>query len=353
MTARARISSPEDREGIADLMRRALGLDERAVAIKPDFQRWKYWDIHPLTDAGRSYVLDGEHGITAHGCRWPMRILSSVGSYDAFHLIDWAADASRAGAGLQVLRDTCENSAALFSVGGSPSTRRILPALGDHLRRRGGQERTPSYRVAGHLYFLSRPLKPVAAALQESSADWKAPARILRNAYRAGVPSLRLGADWGFRQVTPSEIPPSLWPQPSSEVAVTARTAELLQHFVRCPALTQPALYVLTRKGNAVAYFFLVLAGTHVRVADYGPANLEEAAAKNLGMAAQLAAKEHYPEALRISAATSEEPVRSCWLQAGFRVAYVEEIRALVVEPALQDVSEYRLTYLDCDALCL
>jgi hypothetical protein len=351
MAAHARISSPEDREGITDLLRRTLLIDEHL--LQPAFQRWKYWDAHPLSSAGRSYVLEGKHGIIGHGCRWPMRILTTSGCCDAFHLVDWAADASRAGAGLQVLRDTCENSAALFSIGGSPTTRRILPALGDHLRRHGARERAPSYRVAGHLSFLTRPLRPIASALRESSFGWRTPGRLLRNSYRAASPPARLSAGYSFEQVTPQGIPKDLWPKPTSATAATARTPELLEHFAGCPILQQPMSFVLTQQGKAIAYFFLVLAGNQVRLADYGPANLAEEAARNLSIAAQLAAKQQYKDAIRISAVTSEAAVRAAWLRSGFRQTYEEEIRALVVEPALNSVSQYRITYLDCDALCL
>ena len=139
MAVQARISSPGDRNEITDLMHRAFGAELSVVAIDPAFQRWKYWDRHPLTASGRSYVLNGKERIVGHACRWPMRILAGGAAFDAFHLIDWAADSSHAGAGLQVLRDSLDNSAALFSIGGSPATRRMLPALGEHLGRRAIQ----------------------------------------------------------------------------------------------------------------------------------------------------------------------------------------------------------------------
>lgn len=347
-----RLSSPEDCEGIKNLMRRVLALDEHAVAIQPAFLRWKYWDPHPLTSAGRSYVVEGQNGIVAHGCRWPMQILTTSACYDAFHLIDWAGDSSHAGAGLQVLRDTCEKSAALFSIGGSPTTRKILPALGEHFRRRDEAGRAPSYRVVGHMYFLNRPLKPIAAATHEGPLDWKTPARALRNLARAASPALRLSEGYSFKQVTPLEIPESLWLNLTPEVAVTARDSRLLEHFAHCPVLRQPMAFVLSHGNTAVAYFFLVLAGRQVRVADYGPANLNADVSQNLSVAAQIVAKRCYPDALRISAATSEQTVRSGWLHSGLRQSYEEEIRALVVEPMLNNMPQFRLTYLDCDALC-
>jgi hypothetical protein len=353
MPAHARLSSPEDCKAIMELMQRALRLDEQAVAIQPAFLHWKYWEGHPLTSTGRSYVLEGNHGIVAHGCRWPMRILTTGGSYDAFHLIDWAADSTHAGAGMQVLRDTCNNAAALFSIGGSPITRKILPALGELLRRRGDSERAPSYRVAGRVFFLSRPLKPITATMQESPVDWKMPPRILRNTYRAAWPSLHLSEGYEFRRVELQDIPDELWPRPTYDLAVTARTTELLQHFARCPVLKSPMSFILTRQSLPVAYFYLVQAGNQVRLADYGPASLDETVAQNLGAAAQLAAKRHCAGATLIAVATSEEGLRAGLLCSGFRQSYEEEIRTLVIEPALHATPQFRLTYLDCDALCL
>ena len=111
--------------------------------------------------------------------------------------------------------------------------------------------------------------------------------------------------------------------------------------------------FVLGRNGSAVAYFYLVLAGAQARLADFGPAGMDAQSAKLLGVAAHLAAKQHYPEALRVAAATSEPEVLSGWVEAGFRLSYEEEIRGLIADPVLIPVSQYRLTYLDLDALCL
>jgi hypothetical protein len=353
MAVQARISSPQDREGITELMNRAFGPDISSTAIDPGFQRWKYWDAHPFASSGRSYVLNGKERIVAHACRWPMRIVTAATTFDAFHLIDWAADATHAGAGLQVLRDSCQDSAALFSIGGSPTTRRMLPALGEHLRRRSKGTAALSYQVAGKVFFLSRPLKAVAAALGEYPLDWKTPARIARSVVNSAWANVKLPQGVSFEPVLPSDVAPALWPQPNSELAITARTPELLRHFANCPVLRQPMFFVLSRNGTAIAYFFLVLAGTQVRLADYGPARLDSETAKLIALAAQLAAKQHYPDALRITAVTSERGVQAGWSHAGFRNVYEEEIRGLIVDPALIPVKRYRLTYLDLDALCL
>lgn len=353
MALQSRISSQADRDGITELMRRAFGPELSPIAINAGFQRWKYWDAHPFAARGRSYVLDSHEGVVGHACRWPMRILTTNGSFDAFHLIDWAADSSHAGAGLQVLLDCCEDSAGMFSMGGSPTTRRMLPALGQHLRRRANRAQAMSYEVGGKVYFMSRPLKAVASALQESPLGWRTPVRVAKNALLCVHPIPRLPVGSSFALVSLSEIPEQLWPRPSSELAITARSQKLLQHFENSPVLQKPLCFVLSCHGRPVAYFFLVVAGTQVRLADYGPAGLDEATARNLGVAAQLAAKQHYSDASRIAAATSELQVQSGLLDSGFRATYEEEIRGLIVEPELTAVKQYRVTYLDLDALCL
>jgi len=351
MAVQAHISSPSDRNGITELMHRAFGTELNRVAIFPDFQQWKYWEEHPFATGGRSYVLNGKERIVGHACRWPIRILTTTGAFDTFHLIDWAADSTHAGAGLQVLRDSCDNSAALFSIGGTAMTRRMLPAFGEHLRRR--TNRALTYRVGGKLYFLNRPLRTVAPALQDSPLDWRTPGRVARNAVRSALPIPRLPPGYSFAEVSVTEIPEELWPRATSSMATSARSLELWQYVASCPVLQRPMFFVITGNGSPVAYFFLVLAGTQVRVADYGPAGLQSSIAKAIGTAAQLAAKQHYADALRIAAATSEAAVRSGLVDSGFRDSYEEEIRGLMIDPGLSQIEQYRLTYLDGDALCL
>lgn len=351
MAAQARISSPRDRDGITGLMRRAFGPEFSSVYIDPRVQRWKYWDVHPFAASGRSYVLDGKEGIVGHACRWPIRLLTTGGSFDAFHLIDWAADPSHAGAGLQVLRDSCENSAAMFSIGGSPTTRRVLPALGQHLRRRANPGEAVSYQLGGTVYFLSRPLKVLAPAFQESPLGWRTPARIVKNTLYSVLPIPRLPAGYSFAPVSLTEIPEELWPRPTVDLAVSARPLELFRHFANCPVLHNPMYFLITRDGNPIAYFFLVQVGHQVRLADYGPAGLDESTAHVVGTAAQLAARRNYDGISRIATITSEPSVRAGLLQSGFLQSYKEEIRGLISDPALLPMKQYRLTYLDLDAL--
>lgn len=353
MAVQARISAQADRDGITELMHRAFGPDLAPRSIDPSFQRWKYWDdTHPFMPSGRSYVLNGKERIVGHACRWPMRVLTAAGTFDAFHLIDWAADSTHAGAGLQVLRDSFDKSAALFSIGGSPTTRRMLPALGEHLRRRAAPGQALTYQAAGHVCFLNRPLKAVATAVRESPIGWRTLGRVVKNAVYSVLPIPRLPIGYSFTQVNATEIREELWPRPTPDMATTARTPELLRHFANCPVLQQPMYFVVTRNSTPVAYFFLVLAGTQVRLADFGPADLDSPTTQAVSMAAQVAAKQHYPEALRMAVVTSELTVRSAFLASGFRQSYQEEIRGLV-NSALVDVKQYRLTYLDLDALCL
>jgi hypothetical protein len=203
------------------------------------------------------------------------------------------------------------------------------------------------------VYFLTRPLKAVAAALRESGVDWRLPVRAARNALYSALPIAKLPAGVSFEPVSLMSIPPELWPRPSADSPISARNPELLQHFANCPVLQRPMYFVLLRNGKPIAYFFLVLAGGQVRLADYGPAGLDSHNAKLIGIAAQLAAKRNYPDVLRFAAATSEPMVQAGLLDAGLRKTFEEEIRGLIADPALIPVRQYRFTYLDLDALCL
>src|SRR5664280_580744 len=134
-------SSPAQRDRIARLLTQTIGIDAEQEA----FQRWKYWDPHPLFPNSRSYVLlDGET-IVAHGCSWPVRLQGTFGELPCMHLIDWAAERKVPGAGMQVLQLCQKEVGAVFSIGGSDMTRKILPAFG--------------FKAYNGISFLYRPLR--------------------------------------------------------------------------------------------------------------------------------------------------------------------------------------------------
>jgi len=108
-------------------------------------------------------------------------------------------------------------------------------------------------------------------------------------------------------------------------------------------------------KGNssAVAYFLLVQVGDQVRLADYGPAGLDEETSRIVGLGAQALALSMFPDATSVMAATSEPHSRSGFLRSGFRLVREEPIKVLKLNNSLSPISQFRLTLIDGDALCL
>jgi len=271
--------------------------------------------------------------------------------YVGFELIDWAADPHYPGAGLQVLRDMCVGSSILFSTGGTNTTRRVLPVFGEHLNR--SKNKTLTYTVAGTSDFVSRPLQILGPSFREVPLGWKTGARFARNIYRYALPINQLPKGYRFTQVTAKDIPQNLFPKPSPGFAVSARSIELFQHIEGCPAIKRPLFFLLERNGRVVAYFFLVLVGKQVRTADYGPRGMSESDAEVCGTAIQIAARQHYPEAWRVSILTNELVPKAGFMRSGFRPGTREENRIVLSDQSLQSVQCYGLTFMDLDTLCL
>jgi hypothetical protein len=334
------ISSPGDRNNITSLLSEALGIGENASVVDQRFQQWKYWEPHPLIAVSRSHILKEQGTIVAHGGVWPIELCTPSGYFKAFHLIDWAARRDSPGAGMQVLRQCCLGMAAMFSIGGTVMTKKILPAFG--------------FKSYNHMSFLQRPLRPLQPALRESAADWKMPARVLRNLYRYLYPSLTLPQGWHVSRTEADQIPKSLWPSSSATVAASQRSSQLISHVMSCPAIRRSACGVLSRGAyTAAAYFVLVQVRDQVRLVDYGPTDLDEETSRILGIAVQALALSLFPDAIAIIAATSELPTLSGFVRSGFSLYGEESIRVLKLDPSLSLINRFRLTLLDSDALCL
>jgi len=306
-----RASSPVDRQRIIDLLKESLGLAEAAVELDPGFLQWKYWTPHPLFGGNRSQVIEKEGKLLAHGCIWPIQLVTPLGRPMCFHLIDWAARRDAPGAGMQVLRRCGSGLTANFSIGGSAMTKQILPTVG--------------FRYYNPVYFLGGPLPPLD-----------------RN----------LPAGWDVAIRKPKEIPESLWPGVSSGLASGMRSPQLLEHVSNCPVIGESLCCVLYKHSNPMAYLFLIQVREQLRLADYGPAELDEETSVMLGQAVQKLAKSLFPSATEFMAATSETGVLAGLLGAGFCLRDEEPIKVLKTGTGLEQIDRFRLTLLDWDLLC-
>jgi hypothetical protein len=102
-----------------------------------------------------------------------------------------------------------------------------------------------------------------------------------------------------------------------------------------------------------MAYLFLIQVGKELRLADYGPAGLDEQTGMMIGQAAQQLAKSLFPSATEFMAATSETDVFAGLLRAGLCIRREEPIQVLKTGTELEQIDCFRLTLLDWDLLCL
>lgn len=331
------VSSTDDGERIASLLSDVFHIDKNST-LNQQFQQWKYWAPHPLLSS-RSHVLKDADSVVAHGCIWPIQLRAQSGSLMAFHLIDWAARSDVPGAGMQVFRRCCSGMAAAFSIGGTPAARSVLQAVG--------------FKDYNNMSFLWRPLRPFRSELEESATDWKTPVRAARNLAWFLYPAVNLPAGWDVSPEEPCRIPESLWPCESAGLAVSVRSAKLLEHIVACPAIGRSVCYLLRKDSKPVAYALLVQVRRQVRLADYGPAGLDEETSMVLGISAQVVARSTFPGATTMTAATAEAPVRLGFAKSGFRRWREQPIRVLKLNKALNPINRFRLTLMDWDALCM
>lgn len=218
----------------------------------PEQLAWKYWQA-PLPP--RSFVSCEGQAVVAHAGLVPGACLTVSGRLTFAHVIDWAADRGAAGAGLALLKYVGRSFDALFAVGGSSDTLRILPFAG--FQRRG--------TVTGFV----RTLRPIGLLSDYRRTHWRILPRLIRSilwTVCAPVPPLR---GWSVRKVGRDSIGglASVLPVPRADLAVMERTAGSFEHALQCP-IARMELYVAERGNEARGYFLLAFVPGQARIAD-------------------------------------------------------------------------------------
>ena len=237
-----RPSTPADSAAIAQLV----------GGLAPDQLAWKYWQA-PLPP--RSFVSCVGQAVVAHAGLVPGACLTVSGRSSFAHVIDWAADRSVTGAGLALLKHVGRSFDALFAVGGSSDTLRILPFAG--------------FRRHGTVTGFVRTLRPLGVLYDYRRSPWRALPRLARSIFwtvSAPAPSVR---GWSVRGVGRDSIGglTSVLPMPRADLAVMERTAGSLAHALACPA-ARMALYAAERGNETRGYFLLAFVPGQARIAD-------------------------------------------------------------------------------------
>lgn len=291
---------------------------------------WKYWEPHPFWNGPRSYVLERDGVIVAHGAVLPSRCVFGTNRFRAFHLIDWAAAPAVQGAGVSLFRRIMEQSDAAYVVGGSPMTQRILPALG--------------FRQFGVATHFVRPLRPLAI-FGHPTDKWRAAARAARAVWwSAGAPSAQ-SSGWTALPASGAKIPGIHWPgaSPQSTIVRFERTDESISYFLKSPA-ARFRVYTSER-----GYFVLVFAQGQVRIADASVDSENQRDWRDMYLAAVAAAVAGDPRAIEVTMTTSNARAQTALVEAGFHPRGADPIRFL----ARRNLSGFsdRITGLDFQLL--
>jgi hypothetical protein len=216
---------------------------------------WKYWKPRADWEGSRSFLLERDSKILAHGAAWPMKILCGSETIPSFFLIDWAANAALPGAGVSLMRRMAELVQAVCVFGGTEIARRTHTAMG--------------FRPLNEVQVFAKPLRPIRQMLTHQTKDWRIPARLLRNTLWsfAALPDVTSGRKAVL--IPPGDIERSglPWPSPEGSVAVFQQDPALLRYLSECRAASSE-LYVVQKSGEAVGYFCLFYVPGQARIAD-------------------------------------------------------------------------------------
>jgi hypothetical protein len=220
--------------------------------LAPKQLAWKYWQA-PLPP--RSFVSCEGQAVVAHAGLVPGACLTASGRLSFAHLIDWAADRSAVGAGLALLKHVGRYFDALFAVGGSSDTLRILPFAG--------------FQRRGTVTEFVRTLRPLGVLSDYRRTHWRILPRLVRSilwTMSAPTPSVR---GWSARRVGRDSIGDltSVLPIPRADLAVMERTAGSFAHALECPT-ARMELYVAERGNETRGYFLLAFVPGQARIAD-------------------------------------------------------------------------------------
>jgi hypothetical protein len=203
---------------------------------------WKYWDPRPDYPEPRSYVLESDGAFIGHVGLWPLEYAGVRG----VHMIDWAASRNSPGAGISMVQRVSRMFEFICAIGGSETTRKVLPAF-------GFKERARTWEAA-------RPLRALSQVLTHQSRNWKLAARLVRNAWWSATPGLDIPDGWELREISPRDV---------GSIATSqffSRSPGFFTYLASCPA-ARFRVYDLKQRGETAGYVLLSLVRGQARVA--------------------------------------------------------------------------------------
>lgn len=322
-------SAPEDAPKIAQFLVKAFSTGPDDMIARPNLMHWKYWADRADWPGSRSFRLERDGVIVAHGAPWPSSVHTPGGAVlRGAQVLDWAADPSTPGAGLALMKHVApENVDLIFALGGSDATRRALPAIG--------------FKPFNEVVFYAKPLRPFAQIASHQYQNWKSPARLLRNlAWSRRSP---IAPGWSSRAVAANQI--RAWPE-AGVANVLGRDANKFDYFSKCD-LIRSRLYTIEREGREAGYFYLVFVPGQARIADAWAID-PDGWSQLYALAIECALED--PGTNEITAIAGLESAQVALEQCGFRRRLVERLMIYDPKKMLDPSARLHFQMIDNDA---
>jgi len=247
-----------------------------AMFLLPKHLNWKYWEPHPYWVGGRSYAYFDELGnIASHAAVWPFVLLTKDKTLSGVHPIDWGASRRIRGSGAALLKEVRALRDVCFCIGGTEIALAVV--------------RQSGFKPVARMEMMVCPLRPMRQLMTHQRRNWKLPARLVRNAmWVLGTASVSAG--WTTEPVLPEQIPASVLPTPSIDLAVAARSSALFAYLAKCP-IARHQFWLVRKGGELKGYFLLSFVTGQARIADAWMVSPETEGWRNLYALALQAAR--------------------------------------------------------------
>ena len=246
-----RPATPADEPAIVDLL--------LAAGLRPNRQshelHWKYWRERQDWPGSRSFVLTRAGEVLAHTAIVPGAFTRAGHRMKVIHMIDWAAREGAPGTGVSLLKYVGRLADALFAVGGSPQTLRIIPQIG--------------FRRCGVVTGYVHPLHPLGMLKNATHMSWRVPLRLVRSVLWAVTAPTTEFSEWSTRQVgreDTRDIDAIVATRTGQDMSLE-RSEGALTYFLACP-IASMRLYAAEKRGCIRGYFVLSHVPGQVRLAD-------------------------------------------------------------------------------------
>jgi hypothetical protein len=248
MTPVFRPSTPADADRIQEFLSRTFQNGKSSPLWRSDVLDWKYWEPRPDWPGSRSYIVERDNVILAHGAAWPMPLSSNSGSISGFFFYDWAADPASPGMGAAVLQEMRAVAGVAWLCGGTEQGQKLFTTTG--------------FRPIQTVSVYALPLRPFRAEWVRRDPGWKSARRLARNQLRKWR-AARPGQSW---EAVPLEHPEKLPPRRNRSHGFPS-SLQFAPYYARCPH-AEVSWHEVRKGGQTRGFFCLVTVPGAARIAE-------------------------------------------------------------------------------------